>query len=50
MAFPIIFDTDASMFDTECLRMQAWDYAGERAGIRPAGYMVLHAELVTEEF
>lgn len=41
MAFPVIFDMDGLMFDMERLRMQAWDYAGQRAGIGPAGYMVL---------
>lgn len=29
------------MFDTERVFMQAWDYAGEKIGVGPAGYMSL---------
>lgn len=37
----VIFDMDGVLFDTESLCMKAWDYAGEKLGIGPAGYMVL---------
>ena len=37
----VIFDMDGVLFDTESLCMKAWDDAGEKLGIGPAGYMVL---------
>lgn len=37
----VIFDMDGVLFDTESLCMKAWDHAGEKLGIGPAGYMVL---------
>ncbi len=36
----VIFDMDGLMFDTERLMIAAWDYAGEKAGLGKAGYMV----------
>ena len=37
----VVFDMDGLMFDTERLFVQAWDYAGERAGLGKNGYMVM---------
>lgn len=36
----VIFDMDGLMFDTERVFVEAWDYAGEKAGIGKVGYMV----------
>lgn len=35
----VIFDMDGLMLDTEYLSVLAFDYAGEKIGIGPAGYM-----------
>ena len=35
----VVFDMDGLMFDTERLCALAWDEAGRRLGIGPAGYM-----------
>lgn len=37
----VIFDMDGTMFDTEKIFVQAWDYAGEKMGIGKAGYMAI---------
>jgi len=37
----IIFDMDGVLFDTEPLSVRAWDYAGEKMGFGPCGYMSL---------
>lgn len=36
----VVFDMDGLMFDTERVFIKAWDYAGEKAGLGKAGYMV----------
>ena len=36
----VIFDMDGLMFETERVFALAWDYAGEKAGIGKAGYMI----------
>jgi len=36
----VIFDMDGLMFDTERVYVEAWDYAGAKAGIGKAGYLV----------
>lgn len=41
MTHAVIFDMDGLMFDTERLFVQAWDYAGEKAGLGKTGYMVM---------
>lgn len=36
----VVFDLDGTMFDTQNVFAQAWDYAGEKMGIGKAGYMI----------
>lgn len=35
----VVFDMDGLMFDTEKVFVEAWDYAGEKAGLGKLGYM-----------
>ena len=39
----VIFDMDGLMFNTERVFVDAWNYAGEKIGIGPAGFMIMRS-------